>query len=208
MAQGWAAELQILSLLELFSLLDISASHIPDAPSADPLPSVLSPFLAVENSSFPRNILAGTKISTLLQPGPAVIPPSAGLLDGPLHVSSFIAISSPPLFRASSGSCSSLKELYALSFPQHSPNPAGRGGPLPCLVRSSSTDLIPLQPLHFPSTGPFATQTSPALPSLSCRGTIRRRTCNSKGNTAPLWHQWSLEGKLWRVFQLCLLRQC
>lgn len=53
-------------------------------------------------------------------------------------------------------SCSSLKELCVLSSPQHSLNPAGRGGALPCLVRSSSTGLIPLQPLHFPSTEPFA----------------------------------------------------
>lgn len=102
LAQGWGAQIQILSLLELFSLLDTSVSHIPNAPSADLLPCVLSPFLAVETSLFPRNILAGTKFSAMLQPGPAVIPPSARLLDGPLHVSSSIAVSSPPLFRAAS----------------------------------------------------------------------------------------------------------
>lgn len=102
LAQGWGAQIQILSLLELFSLLDALASHIPNAPSADPLPCVLSPFLAVETSLFPRNILAGTKLSAMLQPGPTVIPPSARLLDGPLHVSSSIAVSSPPLFRAAS----------------------------------------------------------------------------------------------------------
>ena len=37
------------------------------------------------------------------------------------------------------GSCPSLKELCALSSPQHSINPAGRGvRALPCLMRSSS----------------------------------------------------------------------
>lgn len=101
-AQGWGAQIQILSLLELFSLLDTSVSHIPNAPSADPLPCVLSPFLAVETSLFPRNILAGTKLSAMSHPGPAVIPPSAKLLDGPLHVSRSVAVSSPPLFRAAS----------------------------------------------------------------------------------------------------------
>lgn len=94
------------------------------------------------------------------------------LLDVPLHVSSFIAISSPPHFRAPSA-CTFDRELLfserALCpfFLQHSPNPAGRGGALPCPMRSSSTELIPLQPLHFPSTETFFTQTPPALPSLS-----------------------------------------
>lgn len=42
------------------------------------------------------------KLSAMLQPGPAVIPSSARLLDGPLHVSRSIAVSSPPLIRAAS----------------------------------------------------------------------------------------------------------
>lgn len=171
MAQGWGAELQILSLLELFSLLDTSASHIPDAPSADPLPSVLSPFLAVENSLFPRNILAETKISALLQPGPAVIPPSAGLLDGPPMCPASLPSPHHPIsehFQLLIVSCSPLKELCVLSSPQHSPNPAGRGGSLPCLVRSSPTELVPLQPLHFPSTKPLPPKhLQPFPPSLA-----------------------------------------
>lgn len=66
------------------------------------------------------------------------------------------------------GSCSSLKELCALSSPQHSPNPAGRRGALPRLMRSSSTELIPLQPLHFPSTKPLPLKyLQPFLPSLA-----------------------------------------
>lgn len=38
----------------------------------------------------------------MLQPGPAVTPPSARLLDGPLRVSTSITMSSPSLFRAAS----------------------------------------------------------------------------------------------------------
>lgn len=102
LAQGWGAQIHVLSVVELFFPLDTSASHIPNAPSADPLPCVLSPFLAVETSLFPRYILAGTKLSAMLQPGPAVIPPSARLLDRPLHVPSSLAMSSPPFFREAS----------------------------------------------------------------------------------------------------------
>lgn len=66
------------------------------------------------------------------------------------------------------GSCSSLKELCPLSSPQHSPNPAGRGGALPFLVRSSSdrADAPPTLalPIHRAICHPNSSR--PSLPLL------------------------------------------
>lgn len=97
LAQGWEAQIHILCLLELFSLLDTSVSHIPNAPSADPFPGVLSPFLAVETRKHFGWDKAFSNVSAR-----SIIPPSDKLMEGPLYVSSSITMFSTSLFRAAS----------------------------------------------------------------------------------------------------------